>query len=118
MDTSSILKDLRTERDRIDRAISALEGLNGTGTLRATAPGAEPVTTKTRGRRRMSAAGRRRISEAAKKRWAERKATTAVISQAAPKKTTVHRTMSLAARKKIAEAQRKRWAAQKKAAKT
>jgi general stress protein YciG len=118
MDTKQILTDLRTERDRIDRAISALEGLDGAGALRATAPGTQTPASQPRGRRKMSPAGRKRMSEAAKKRWAERRATTVLISQAAPKKSSGRRTVSAASRKKMAEAQRKRWAARKKAAKT
>ena len=115
MNTKQILADLCTERDRIDRAISALEGLNGEGTPRMTATSVLPA--QTRGRRKLSPAGRKRMSEAAKKRWAERNATTALISQAAPKKSSGRRTVSAASRKKMAEAQRKRWAGVKKAAK-
>ena len=73
MDTSSILKDLRAELNRIEQAIAALEGLDGTGTLKATAPSAQPAPAKARGRRKMSPAGRKRISEMMKARWAARK---------------------------------------------
>ena len=118
MDTKQILTDLRIERDRIDRAIAALEGLDGTAILKATAPSAQPALAKARGRRRMSAAARRKIAEAQKARWAERNATTALIGQVAPVKSGGRRTVSAASRKKMAEAQRKRWAARKKAAKT
>jgi hypothetical protein len=118
MNTKQILAELRTERDRIDRAIAALEGLDGTGRPSVTAPGAQPAPAKARGRRKLSPAGRKRMSEAAKKRWAERNATTALIGQVAPVKSSGRRTVSAASRKKMAEAQRKRWAARKKAAKT
>jgi hypothetical protein len=73
MDTKQILSDLRIERDRIDRAISALEGLDVTGTLKAAAPGAQPALAKARGRRVMSAAARKKIAEAQRKRWAAAK---------------------------------------------
>lgn len=63
MDISSILAELRTERDRIQAAIDALDNVQG-------------ATTHRRGRqpgRHMSADARRRIGLAMKKRWAERK---------------------------------------------
>ena len=117
MDTKQILIGLRAELNRIEKAISALESLDGTGTLSVTSPSAQPAPAKARGRRKLSPAGRKRMSEAAKKRWAERNVTTALISQAAPKKSSGRRTVSAASRKKMAEAQRKRWAGVKKAAK-
>jgi hypothetical protein len=69
MDIQNILGDLKRERERIDRAISALEGL-GSGRRRGRPAGS---TGKKRPRRHMSAAARRRISEMMKQRWAERK---------------------------------------------
>lgn len=60
-----ILADLRAERDRIDQAISALEGRGSSHRGRAAGG--------PRRRRHMSADARRRISEMMKKRWAERK---------------------------------------------
>jgi hypothetical protein len=63
MDISSILAELRTERDRIQAAIDALDNVQGARAHR-------------RGRRpghHMSADARRRIGLAMKKRWAERK---------------------------------------------
>jgi hypothetical protein len=70
MDTNRILAELRSERDRIDQAISALEALDS-----FPARGSRKFTGKSRrgGRRHMSAAARKRISEMMKKRWAERK---------------------------------------------
>lgn len=61
-----ILAELREERDRLDQAISALEG-QGRGGRRGAGMGGP------RRRRRMSPDARRRISEMMKKRWAERK---------------------------------------------
>jgi hypothetical protein len=84
MDTSKILNDLRAERDRIQRAIEALESLDSSpvqtvsrpqqrrGRKPASAQPAEKPVSVPR-KRTMSAAARRRISQAAKKRWAERK---------------------------------------------
>jgi hypothetical protein len=73
MDIQTILGDLRRERERLDRAIAALEGL-GTGQRRRGRPaGSRNVSTAKRPRRHMSAAARKRISEMMKQRWAERK---------------------------------------------
>jgi hypothetical protein len=76
MDTARILTELRSERDRIDQAIAALEALDGT--VKHVAPrspgrpkkGTPPVSGR---RKRMSVAGRKKLSEMMKKRWAERK---------------------------------------------
>ena len=64
MDLQSIVRELRSEVERLEKAIAALErDQDGT-------------TAKLRGRKRgsrMSAVTRRRIGLAVKKRWAERK---------------------------------------------
>jgi hypothetical protein len=76
MDIQNILGDLKKERDRIDRAIAALEGLGSAGPRRRGRPVGSVNTTTTksaRPRRHMSAAARKRISEMMKQRWAERK---------------------------------------------
>jgi hypothetical protein len=72
MDIHNILADLKRERENLDRAIGALEGL---GTRRRGRPaGSHPAAaTPKRKRRHMSAASRKRISEMMKQRWAERK---------------------------------------------
>jgi len=62
MDTQQIISALREEKDRLEQAISALEGTGSHG-----------VGGARRGRRRLSAAAKRRISIMMKKRWAERK---------------------------------------------
>ncbi len=68
MNLKRILKELKTERDRLTTAIEALEG-GHTNSL-----GFASKRTASRGRKnRMSAAGRRRLSEMMKKRWAERR---------------------------------------------
>jgi hypothetical protein len=78
MDTSKILTDLRSERNRIDQAIAALEALNGTRasthTTRRSFASTAPATKPTRRRKsRLTPAGRKRLSENMKKRWAERR---------------------------------------------
>ena len=102
MDINSILGELRAERDRIDRAIAAIEHLNSTGERKAGRP---PRAAATRGRRgRMSAAARRKLSRLLKQRWAQGKMRQ--TGKQAPKPA---RRMSPVARKKIAAAQRARW---------
>ena len=70
MDTARLVRDLRAEKGRIERAIAALEGLSSDTTGRQTtrAAGANKA-----GRRKMSPAARKRISEMMKKRWAARR---------------------------------------------
>ena len=70
MNIKQILSELKAERDRLDNAISALEGISpeGTGRRRVGRP------RKARGgRRRLTPEGRKRLSEMMKKRWAERR---------------------------------------------
>jgi len=77
MDIQSILADLKRERDRLNSAITALEGSgprrrgrpagSGAGSSSSAPPAAK------RPRRHMSPAARKRISEMMKQRWAERK---------------------------------------------
>jgi hypothetical protein len=117
MDTKQILTDLRTERDRIDRAISALEGLDGAGALRATAPGTQTPASQPRGRRKMSPAGRKRIAEAQKARWAAQKNASPAPKATSTKKATPARHMSPATRKRLSVLAKARWAQRKKAAK-
>lgn len=63
MNISSILEQLRRERDQLQSAIDALEGL---GSEQKPRRGRKPG-------RHMSADARRRIGLAMKRRWAERK---------------------------------------------
>jgi hypothetical protein len=136
MDTSKILNDLRAERERIDRAIAALEALTpnatqtapGTQSLARARAGRKPSSAKqasasTTGGRTMSPAARRRISLAAKKRWAEKKNAAqpqATAKQTAPKQTAAKQAkkagLTAAGRKRLSENMKKRWAAKKKAA--
>jgi len=79
MDIKSILSELRVERQRVDKAISTLEALDGSGARVQTvgkanvAWGSKVSVQKRRARRKMSAAGRKRISEMMKARWAARR---------------------------------------------
>jgi hypothetical protein len=106
---SSALQQLRAERkqaqarvESIDQAISVIQSLNGSGTVRqANQPG-----------RTISAASRRKMAQAQRARWAKaRKESQPVMTLAkATGSAPVKRTMSASARKKIAAAQRARWA--------
>ncbi|MCU1284100.1 MAG: hypothetical protein JWO13_450 [Acidobacteriales bacterium] len=69
MDINRILNELRAERDRLEKAISALESVGGKTVGQRSPVSATPKRNKTT--RRLSAAGRKRISQAMKKRWAE-----------------------------------------------
>jgi hypothetical protein len=64
-----VVAELKAERDQINSAIAAIEGLT-TGRRRAGRPPGSTNAPKKRGRRRMSAAARKRISQIQKKRWA------------------------------------------------
>jgi len=72
MDIQSILAQLKTERQRLDTAIAALEGGSSAPRRRGRPPGSG-ASKGTRPRRHMSPAARKRISEMMKQRWAERK---------------------------------------------
>lgn len=78
MDTEKIVADLKTEKERLDRAIAALEETD----VRSPAVRRRNLTTplasahakpaKQTGRQ-LTAEGRKRLSESMKKRWAERR---------------------------------------------
>ena len=106
---SAALQQLRAERkqaqarvESIDQAISVIESLNGSGTVRQ----ANQPT------RIISQASRRKMAQAQRARWAKaRKVSQPVVATvkttaSAPAK----HTMSAAARRKIAAFQRARWA--------
>ena len=118
MDLDKIVSDLKSERDRIERAINALlEGAGLTGPTKRSASSAGAP--KRRGG--ITPAGRRRLAAAMKARWAARKAksvalsnkSTTVAKAAAPRK---RGGLTAAGRKRLSEAMKKRWAEKKKAA--
>ena len=73
MDIQNILVELKRERESIDRAIAALEGLGSQTRRRGRPVGSHNAAPAKSPRRHMSAAARKRISEMMKLRWAERK---------------------------------------------
>jgi hypothetical protein len=100
MDAHKILAELRSERSRIDQAISALESLDGTGPARVPA-----ARTPKRRRHRMTTAGRKKLSDMMKARWAQRRKSKAPT-----------RHMSAASRRRISRMMKKRWAERKRKA--
>jgi hypothetical protein len=94
-DVSSILRQLKVERDRVAKQFSDIDAA-----LRAFA--GVYSGSAINGKRRISAAGRKRIAAAQRARWAKVRGKARV---ATPK-----RTMSASSRRKIAAAQRRRWA--------
>jgi len=109
VDLKSILAEFRSERARMDHAISALEGLVGPSAPRRGRPPSQTAPAARQKRRTMSAAARKRISEAMKQRWAKWK------GKSAPKKTKARPPMSAAARKKLSAQMKVRSAARRKA---
>ena len=116
---NNALQELRAERkqvqlqvEKLDKAISVIESLNGTGTG-TLGQSNQPTRVISAPSRVISAASRRRMALAQQARWAKiRKGsqpaagTTTKTSRSAPLK----RIMSPAARRKIAAFQRARWA--------
>ena len=74
MEIDRIVADLKKERDRLIRAITALVGGGSvaTGRRRRTAA-PKPGATKRKRRGGITKEGRKRLSELMKKRWAERR---------------------------------------------
>lgn len=73
MNTKLILNELKQERSRLDKAIAALEALNGVAPKPGTSFEFGQNVKKGRRKGKMSAAGRRKISEMMKARWAARR---------------------------------------------
>ena len=71
MNFTGILAELKSERDRIDRAITAIEAINSTGRRRVGRP--PKAAQKPRRRGWISAAARRKMSRLLKQRWAQGK---------------------------------------------
>jgi hypothetical protein len=75
MNTKEILANLRAERDKLDKAIAAIEALaEAPMTLTKTVSEAAKSADSKPKKRVMSAAGRKRIAEAQRARWAAKKA--------------------------------------------
>ena len=102
MNLQQIVTELKADRDRLDKAITALNSVS-TQPRRGRPPKAVQTSARPKRRRRLSAAARKKLSRLLKQRWAQGKMRRAKASKPA-------RRMSPAARKRIAAAQRARWA--------
>jgi hypothetical protein len=75
VDLASIVTELKQKRDRLNRAIAALEESDSSGLVPKRRVAA-PVNATHNGKgpgRNLTPAGRKRLSEAMKKRWADRR---------------------------------------------
>ena len=72
MDTGRIVVELKRERDRLSKAIAALDGDSPHSAARMSAVPSRATRIKVKGDR-LTPAGRKRLSEMMKKRWAERR---------------------------------------------
>jgi hypothetical protein len=115
MDINQILSDLTAERNRLDQAINALEGVNVPSTPRKGRPPKSQYSQPASGKRTMSPAARKLISIAQKARWAKQKGESPRKAAAPAKKSTVRKPMSPAMKKKMSALMKKRWAKAKKA---
>ena len=104
LDLDKIIAELKQEREKIHRAITAL--LEGAG-LKAKGP-----TRKVARKRRSSITpeGRRRLSLAMKRRWAKRRSKRLSPKTPAPKR---RGRLTPSGRKRLSEAMKKRWAERK-----
>lgn len=108
----SIITQLEQRRTAIDRALVALQGVDGIAAAPGT--GATPSTTSPEApaRKKFSAAARRRMKEAQRLRWARLRGEPEApppVTQEAPKPKR-KRKLSAAGRAAIAAAMKKRWA--------
>jgi chromosome segregation ATPase len=71
LDLERIVTELEQERDRLNRAIAALKGVNSSAMRRHNVGNGRMAEKRTG--LGLTPAGRKRLSEAMKKRWAERK---------------------------------------------
>lgn len=108
----SVIQQLRAERDRLDRAIAALESMaNSTAPRRA----ARRTSART-GRRTMSLAARRRMAAAQRERWKRGRASQRSVNERSVGRKAVSRSnrkrrhLSPQGLARIRAAQRKRWA--------
>ena len=74
MDLGTIVSALKKERDQLDRAIAALEGVGAAGetTVKSSRPTTVARAAKKRGHS-LTPEGRKRLSQLMKRRWAERR---------------------------------------------
>jgi hypothetical protein len=83
MDITAIVTELKKERDRLSRAIAALEGSDAVRTNPGKSAAPALVIRKGKKGNHLSAEGRKKLSDMMKKRWAERRKKGAVGRKAA-----------------------------------
>jgi hypothetical protein len=71
VDLGKVLSELKNERDRLNRAIAALEGIDVAKATTRT--GSSKPAARAARKHHLTAEGRKRLSELMKKRWAERR---------------------------------------------
>jgi hypothetical protein len=79
MNIAEIVKQLKSERESLTKAIDALEGIEG-GSQGVATNGSKPATkakTTKHASNGLTPAGRKRLSELMKKRWADKRKKTA-----------------------------------------
>lgn len=105
---SGIMRQLKKERDRVERELSGLNAALA-AFVNVYAEKSKPTTGR---KRKMSAAARRKIAAAQRARWAKARNGSPPAEAGAAKtgSAPAKRTMSASARRKIAAAQRARWA--------
>jgi hypothetical protein len=83
MNIAEIVKQLKSERESLTKAIDALEGIEG-GSQGVATNGSKP-TTKAKAAKQpsngLTSAGRKRLSQLMKKRWADKKKATTAKSK-------------------------------------
>jgi len=73
LDIQAIVNELKRERDRLDKAIVALEEPDSSPAPRMSSPATDLPAPQSNIGRRLTPEGRRRLSDNMKKRWAEKK---------------------------------------------
>jgi hypothetical protein len=71
VDLRKVVSELKQERDRLNRAIVALEGIEVAAVI-ITKASSKPAAKEAK-KHNLTAEGRKRLSEMMKKRWAERR---------------------------------------------
>jgi hypothetical protein len=115
MDINQIVAALTAERNKLDQAINALEGVNVPSTPGRGRPPNSHASQLASSKRTMSPAARKLISIAQKARWAKQKGASVSKRAAAPaKKAAARKPMSPAMKKKMSALMKARWAKAKK----
>ena len=73
MDIRAIVKELKLERDRLDKAIAALDETDSAPAPQMSSPTAEVPASSSRRGRHLTPEGRKRLSDSMKKMWAEKR---------------------------------------------